>query len=139
MLPTLAASLLRPAFTGLCRVASTTLSSIGVGLQQQQQTRGLLWSIEVGNNTMTTHFACSAQHSCNPLRKQREKGHTYKDTKDIINEAAINSALEKTKSRAADPLAISEILEAAKERSFLTNITPGDLGHLPQTSNTALI
>lgn len=67
------------------------------------QARGLLWSVE------------------------REKGHVYKDTKEIIDEPAINSALERTKKNASDPAAIAAILDAAKDRSFLTNFTPGGL------------
>ena len=65
------------------------------------QTRGMLWSVE------------------------REKGHTYRDTKEIIDDRAISEALESTKELAKDPKAIQDILTAARERSFLTNITPG--------------
>lgn len=66
-----------------------------------QQCRGLLWSVE------------------------REKGHTYKDPATIINEADIHAAMEKTQAAAKDKAAIQSILDAAKERSFLTNYTPG--------------
>lgn len=53
------------------------------------------------------------------------QGHVYKKAEEIINDKAINEALEKTKANAKDPVAIKAILEAAKERSFLTNFTPG--------------
>lgn len=66
-----------------------------------QQCRGLLWSVE------------------------REKGHTYKDPAKIINDVEIHAAMEKTQSAAKDKAAIQAILDAAKERSFLTNYTPG--------------
>ena len=78
------------------------------------QARGLLWSIE------------------------REKGHVYKDTKEIINEPAINSALERTKKNASDPAAIAAILDAAKDRSFLTNFTPGRLRALRRPASPGL-
>lgn len=42
-----------------------------------------------------------------------------------MNHAMITEALERSKERAKDPVAIHDILEAAKERSFLTNFTPG--------------
>jgi hypothetical protein len=71
----------------------------GAGLQQQ---RGLLWSVE------------------------REKGHTYKDSDEIVNHKSITEALEKSQAASKDPAAIRSILEAAKERSFLTNFTPGE-------------
>lgn len=78
------------------RAAANALGSTSL-----QQKRGLLWSVE------------------------REKGHTYKDTKDIINDEEIFTALEKTKNLAKDPKYVQEVLDAAKERSFLTNYTPG--------------
>jgi hypothetical protein len=56
---------------------------------------------------------------------EREKGHTYKDPATIINEADIHAAMEKTHAAAKDKAAIQAILDAAKERSFLTNYTPG--------------
>jgi hypothetical protein len=49
----------------------------------------------------------------------------YKDVDSIINHQEINAALESTKKASQDPVAIKAILEAAKERSFLTNYTPG--------------
>ena len=66
-----------------------------------QQTRGLLWSVE------------------------REQGHVYKDVGEIINDKAIHDAMESTKNLAKDPAAVQAVLDAAKERSFLTNYTPG--------------
>jgi hypothetical protein len=72
-----------------------------------QQRRGLLWSVE------------------------REPGHTYKDADKIINHSAIEAALGKTQQAARDPVAIKAILDAAKERSFLTNFTPGRCSWLP--------
>uniref|UniRef100_A0A383VN83 Biotin and thiamin synthesis-associated domain-containing protein n=2 Tax=Tetradesmus obliquus TaxID=3088 RepID=A0A383VN83_TETOB len=69
--------------------------------QQFQQARGMLWSVE------------------------KEQGHKYKDVDSIINHKEINAALESTKKASQDPVAIKAILEAAKERSFLTNYTPG--------------
>ena len=38
----------------------------------------------------------------------------------------MSSALARTKAKATDPAAITAILEAAKDRSFLTNYTPGE-------------
>lgn len=85
--------------------AAARPSLIGLGAsvlpRLSQHVRGLLWSVE------------------------REKGHVYKDTKEIINEPAIFAALERTKKAASDPLVIASILEGAKDRSFLTNFTPG--------------
>ena len=72
----------------------------GAAVQQQ---RGLLWSVE------------------------REKSHTYKDCDEIVNHKAITAALEKSQAASKDPSAIRSILEAAKERSFLTNFTPGEM------------
>ena len=57
---------------------------------------------------------------------EREKGHTYKTSQEIINEPAIHASLENTKAQAKDPSAIAAILEAASDRSFLTNFTPGE-------------
>ncbi|WIA39025.1 hypothetical protein OEZ86_005172 [Tetradesmus obliquus] len=56
---------------------------------------------------------------------EKEQGHKYKDVDSIINHKEINAALESTKKASQDPVAIKAILEAAKERSFLTNYTPG--------------
>lgn len=78
------------------------------------QFRGMLWSVE------------------------REKHHTYKDPADIIDEKAIFEAMESTKEAAKDVGAVSAILEAAKDRSFLTNYTPGAPVHLiPELSDKA--
>jgi hypothetical protein len=66
-----------------------------------QATRGLLWSVE------------------------RETHHVYKDPDAIIDHGAIEAAMAKTKQQAKDPAAIQSILQAAKDRSFLTNYTPG--------------
>lgn len=63
---------------------------------------------------------------------EREKGHTYKDTHDIINEKAIHAAMESTQKASQDKAAIKAILDAAKERSFLTNYTPGADGTLQE-------
>lgn len=68
---------------------------------QLQRTRGMLWSVE------------------------REKDHTYKDPDTIINDAQIHAAMENTQAAAKDKGAIQAILDAAKDRSFLTNYTPG--------------
>jgi hypothetical protein len=51
----------------------------------------------------------------------------YKDVDSIIDHKQINAALESTKKASQDPVAIKAILEAAKDRSFLTNYTPGEL------------
>eukprot|EP00775_Hariotina_reticulata_P012307 gene12307-12443_t len=56
---------------------------------------------------------------------EKEQGHKYKDPASIIDDKQINAALENTQAAAKDPAAIKAILEAAKERSFLTNYTPG--------------
>jgi hypothetical protein len=72
------------------------------GLGSLQQHRGMLWSVE------------------------KEQGHKYKDPASIIDDKKINTALEKTQAAAKDPDAIKAILQAAKDRSFLTNYTPGD-------------
>lgn len=61
---------------------------------------------------------------------EREKNHTYKDPASIINDTEIHAAMEKTQSAAKDKAAIQAILEAAKERSFLTNYTPGTYQHM---------
>jgi hypothetical protein len=61
---------------------------------------------------------------------EREKGHKYKDTHEIINEKAIHAAMESTQKASQDKAAIKAILDAAKERSFLTNYTPGAYGTL---------
>lgn len=63
---------------------------------------------------------------------EREKGHTYKDTHEIINEKAIHAAMESTQKASQDKAAIKAILDAAKERSFLTNYTPGADGALTE-------
>lgn len=106
-----ASAALRPALLGLALSPNTSGArnllwrgaDVGpsFGDASTIQARGLLWSVE------------------------REKGHTYKDTHDIINEPAIMASIENTKKNAQDPAAISAILEAAKDRSFLTNFTPG--------------
>ena len=79
-------------------VALRAARSAAVALQQK---RGLLWSVE------------------------REKGHTYKDCNDIVNDKAITEALDSTKAAAQDPKAVHDILQAARERAFLSNFTPG--------------
>lgn len=84
------------------------LPRLSAALTNLQQRRGLLWSVE------------------------REKGHVYKDVNEIVDDQQIGNALEKTKAAAKDPAAIKAILEAAKERSFLTNYTPGGLQHRAQ-------
>eukprot|EP00878_Enallax_costatus_P003227 GHUV01003430.1.p1 GENE.GHUV01003430.1~~GHUV01003430.1.p1 ORF type:complete len:413 (+),score=66.68 GHUV01003430.1:153-1391(+) len=85
----------------LAPALASGLPRLSAALGGLQQRRGLLWSVE------------------------REKGHVYKDASQIIDDKHINAALETTKSAAKDPVAIKSILEAAKERSFLTNYTPG--------------
>eukprot|EP00878_Enallax_costatus_P044105 GHUV01052324.1.p1 GENE.GHUV01052324.1~~GHUV01052324.1.p1 ORF type:complete len:245 (-),score=37.04 GHUV01052324.1:31-765(-) len=85
----------------LAPALASGLPRLSAALGGLQQRRGLLWSVE------------------------REKGHVYKDASQIIDDKHINAALETTKSAAKDPVAIKSILEAAKERSFLTNCTPG--------------
>lgn len=84
--------------TSSSRSRSATRAQVASMLQQ---CRGMLWSVE------------------------REKGHTYKDTHQIVDEKAIHAAMESTQKAAKDRSAIAAILEAAKERSFLTNYTPG--------------
>lgn len=66
-----------------------------------QQSRGMFWSVE------------------------REKEHTYKDPAIIINDSEIHASMERTQKAAKDKAAIQAILDAAKERSFLTNYMPG--------------
>jgi hypothetical protein len=61
---------------------------------------------------------------------EREKGHTYKDPANIINDVEIHASMERTQKAAKDKAAIQAILDAAKERSFLTNYTPGAKGVL---------
>jgi hypothetical protein len=95
----LAGMALRPAAAGALHWGAAAATS---ALRTVQQ-RGLLWSVE------------------------REKGHVYKNPDDIINDKEINAALDKTKKAAKDPSAIKQILQAAKDRSFLTNFTPGAL------------
>lgn len=104
----LAGMALRPAAAGALHWGAAAATSAMRTVQQ----RGLLWSVE------------------------REKGHVYKNPDDIINDKEINAALDKTKKAAKDPSAIKQILQAAKDRSFLTNFTPGALRpvghHMPQ-------
>lgn len=92
---------LRTGATALAPALACGLPRLSAALSGLQQRRGLLWSVE------------------------REKGHVYKDVGQIVDDKQINAALEKTKATAKDPVAIKSILEAAKERSFLTNYTPG--------------
>lgn len=89
---------LRQAGQSVTAAGSSTAPAAGSILQQ---CRGLLWSVE------------------------REKGHTYKDPASIINDAEIHASMERTQKTAKDKAAIQAILDAAKERSFLTNYTPG--------------
>uniref|UniRef100_A0A7R9V5U9 Biotin and thiamin synthesis-associated domain-containing protein n=1 Tax=Chlamydomonas euryale TaxID=1486919 RepID=A0A7R9V5U9_9CHLO len=114
-----AAAAARPALLGAAlghagrRVLAAACGALPDGLSSQvqtrrprapalgQQIRGMLWSVE------------------------REKGHTYRDPSDIINEKAIFEAMERTKAAAKDEAAVAEILQNAKDRSFLTNYTPG--------------
>ncbi|KAF8064659.1 thiH [Scenedesmus sp. PABB004] len=91
-------SLFRAAAPALGAALPRVLAS---GLSAALGRRGLLWSVE------------------------REQGHTYKAADDIIDHKGIDAALAKTQAAAKDPVAIKTILEAAKERSFLTNYTPG--------------
>ncbi|CEM24055.1 unnamed protein product [Vitrella brassicaformis CCMP3155] len=51
--------------------------------------------------------------------KELEKGHVYKDANEIINHDLIFKHLEATKGAAKDKNVIKDILERAKERSFL--------------------
>mmetsp|Transcript_20470 Transcript_20470/g.44735 ORF Transcript_20470/g.44735 Transcript_20470/m.44735 type:complete len:559 (-) Transcript_20470:707-2383(-) len=90
-------------FLAAAKNAASAATSYAATLRgsQLQTSRGLLWSVE------------------------REKGHTYRDTREIIDEAQIFHQLQTTTDRAKDPEAVQVILEAAKERSFLTNYTPG--------------
>lgn len=96
----LAAESLRPAL-GTAAVLGLKAVNEAISSTFSSQRRGLLWSVE------------------------REKGHVYKDTKEIVDEDAIFKALESTKGRSKDIAAIKDILTAAKDRSFLTNFTPG--------------
>lgn len=88
------------AFT-LAPALASALPRLSAALGGLQQRRGLLWSVE------------------------REKGHVYKEASQIIDDKHISAALDSTQLAAKDPVAIKSILEAAKERSFLTNYTPG--------------
>ena len=49
----------------------------------------------------------------------------YKPVDEIIQHDVIVANLEKTKEAAKDPARVRAILDAAKERSFLTNHKPG--------------
>ncbi|GBG64766.1 hypothetical protein CBR_g46723 [Chara braunii] len=64
------------------------------------QTRGLMWSVE------------------------KEQGHTYKPVEEIIDHNRITLAMESTMEASKDSSRIKEILEAARERSFLKDHTP---------------
>uniref|UniRef100_A0A7S0WW57 Biotin and thiamin synthesis-associated domain-containing protein n=1 Tax=Chlamydomonas leiostraca TaxID=1034604 RepID=A0A7S0WW57_9CHLO len=96
-----------PSFGAALPMLGVGLRGLAVPLAQRmggllgQQVRTAMWSVE------------------------REKGHVYKPTHEIINEPAIHAAMSKTEQAAKDPAAIDAILAAAKERSFLTNYTPG--------------
>lgn len=66
------------------------------------------------------HHALCPPLAPGPLRPQK-----YKSVDDIIQDSVIVESLEKTREAAKDPARIRDILAAAKERSFLTNHTPG--------------
>lgn len=99
-------SVLQTGASALAPVLACGLPRLSAALSGLQQRRGLLWSVE------------------------RENGHQYKDVSQIIDDKQITAALEKTKTAAKDPVAIKSILQAAKERSFLTNYTPGAVQHV---------
>ena len=54
---------------------------------------------------------------------ETETGHTYKDPATIIDDAAIWRAIENGKKAARDPAAVRAVLDAARERAFLTDAT----------------
>ena len=58
--------------------------------------------------------------------KELEKDQTYRPVSEIIQHDVIERELEATKAAAKDPAAIRTILEAARERSFLTDYNPGE-------------
>lgn len=95
--------MLRVVASQLQGVLPTVAAAASVSLRHalQQQTRGLLWSVE------------------------REKDHVYKSADEIVNDKAITEALESTKGAAKDPAAIKSILEAASDRAMLKNAKPG--------------
>lgn len=51
----------------------------------------------------------------------------YKSVTEIIDDSLITSMLDQTKEAAKDVSRIREILAAAKERSFLKDVQPGDV------------
>ncbi|GIL91450.1 hypothetical protein Vretifemale_19002 [Volvox reticuliferus] len=59
---------------------------------------------------------------------ERETQHTYVDPAKWIDEAAIFRALEVTKEWAKDPPRVREILEKAKEKAFVTEHDPVNVG-----------
>mmetsp|Transcript_3195 Transcript_3195/g.9093 ORF Transcript_3195/g.9093 Transcript_3195/m.9093 type:complete len:291 (-) Transcript_3195:1017-1889(-) len=59
---------------------------------------------------------------------EKEKNQVYKDPDEIINHDLIERELEATKKQAQDPSRIRQILDAARERSFLTNYNPAGGG-----------
>lgn len=65
-----------------------------------RQLRGLMWSVE-------------------------REPQSYKNVDDIIDDKKINTLLDATKEKAKDISRIKEILQAARERSFLTQAEPG--------------
>ena len=56
---------------------------------------------------------------------EKEKDQVYKDPDEIIDHQLIERELESTKKAAQNPARIREILDLARERSFLTNYNPG--------------
>uniref|UniRef100_A0A0G4HKJ3 Biotin and thiamin synthesis-associated domain-containing protein n=1 Tax=Chromera velia CCMP2878 TaxID=1169474 RepID=A0A0G4HKJ3_9ALVE len=79
-----------------------------LGAPAVEQRRGAAWSVE------------------------REKGQVYKDANKIIDHEKIFKALESTKHLAQDKGRVREILEAAKERSFLKDFETEGKTHVSE-------
>lgn len=139
-------SLVQAGASSLAPVACSLLPKLST---QLQQARGLLWSVEKEQgHTVSLHavwlfihvgtpgvpkgaellmFPISFFCLCTPCCDRQ-----YKDVDKIIDDKQISAALENNKKAAQDPVAIKAILEAAKDRSFLTNYTPGGTTTLVQ-------
>ena len=71
-----------------------------------RQLRGLMWSVE-------------------------KEPQTYKSVDEIIDDAKIQQFLDTTKEQAKDISRVKSILQAAKDRSFLTHREPGGCHWVP--------
>jgi hypothetical protein len=97
--------MLRQAAGGLIASgAAKLLPAMGAALPVlSRQLRGLMWSVE-------------------------REPQTYAKVDDLIDDTKINHFLDTTKEQAKDIGRVRDILQAAKDRSFLTHREPGEPG-----------